>query len=198
MTAGAILLRRVAPVVVIGLTLLYAAVPGARGWVNDRKDALLNPSSKVSVSSPQAQGSTEDAAHPASGAVDLNPLTYWQSSPQEQQPSLTINFGVPVRLKELIVRNGALNADNDYRFFRRARQVGVIMEFVDGTQKQSQVTFADSRIGTIGGVSVIDGQHVSLDSGKLLKRVQFVVVSSYDAPPDSPVAVTEIEFFAEK
>jgi hypothetical protein len=198
MTAGAILLRRVAPVVVIGLTLLYAAVPDARGWINERKDALLNPKSTVSVSSPQTQGSSEDTAHPASDAVDLNPLTYWQSSPQEQQPSLTMNFGVPVHVTEVIVRNGALNADNDYRFFRRARQVVVIMEFVDRTQKQREITLADSRIGTISGVNVIDGQRVSLDTGKPVSRLQFVVTSSYDAPPDSPVAVTEIEFFSEK
>ncbi len=198
MTAGAILLRRVAPVVVIGLTLLYAAVPGARGWVNEQKDSLINPKSRVSVSSPQAQATTEDAAHAAGGAVDLNPLTYWQSSGQDPQPSLTMTFGVPVHVTELIIRNGALDANNDYRFFRRARQVGVIMVFVDGTSKQSQLTLGDSRIATISGTNVIDGQHVKLDTGKPVARLQFVVTSSYDAPPDSPVAITEIEFFTEK
>ena len=198
MTAGAILLRRVAPVVVVGLTLLYAAVPDARGWVNDRKEALLNPKSRVTVTSPQAQGSTEDTAHPASGAVDLNPLTYWQSTPQDSQPSLTMSFGVPVRVTEAIIRNGALNADNDYRFFRRAKQITVTMQFVDGTAKQRQLTLSDSRIATIGGTRVIDGQHVKLDTGKPVARLQILVTSSYDAPPDSPVAITEIEFFSEK
>jgi len=201
LTAGALLLRRVAPVVVVGLTLLYAAVPDARSWMNDRKESLIDivdPPTTLSVSPPLAQGSTEATDHVARDAVDLNPLTYWQSQPQDQQPSLTMTFGVPVRLNEVIVRNGALNADNDYRFFRRARQVVVIMEFIDGTQKQRELTFGDSRIATIGGVSVIDGQRVSLDTGKPVARLQFAVVSSYDAPPDSPLAITEIEFFTEK
>ncbi|HUP76061.1 MAG TPA: hypothetical protein VM282_23710 [Acidimicrobiales bacterium] len=201
LTAGALLLRRVAPLVVIGLTLLYVAAPGARGWMNDRKEALIDivdPPKTLSVSPPQTQGSTEAEGHSSTSAVDLNPLTYWQSQPQDQQPSLTMAFGVPVHLSEVIVRNGALNADNDYRFFRRARQVVAIMEFVDGTQKQRELTFGDSRIATIGGVSVIDGQHVKLDTGKPVTRLQLVVVSSYDAPPDSPLAITEIEFFTEK
>ena len=36
-----------------------------------------------------------------------------------------------------------LDADGDYRFFRRARQVVVIFEYVDNTQKQKQITLAD-------------------------------------------------------
>ena len=201
LTAGALLLRRVAPVVVIGLTLLYAAVPSARDWMNDRKEALIDvvdPPSIVAVSPPQVQGSSEADDHLASAAVDLNPLTYWQSQAQDQQPSLTMSFGVPVKLKEAIVRNGALDADGDYRFFRRAQQVVIVMQFFDGSQTQREVTLADSRIATITGVNVIDGQRVKLDSGKPVARLQIIVMSSYDAPPDSPAAITEIEFFTER
>jgi hypothetical protein len=198
LTTGALLLRRVAPVVVVALTLLYAAVPSARGWVNDKKESLLNPKSTVSVQSPQTQGSTEGDGHGASNAVDLNPLTYWQSSPTDQQATLTMTFGVPVKVTEIIIRNGALNADGDYRFFRRARQAVVIFQFVDGSQKQKQVTFADSRIATISGTNVIDGQKIKLESGSAVARMQIAVTSTYDAPPNSPVAITEIEFFAEK
>jgi hypothetical protein len=201
LTAGPLLLRRVAPVVVVGLTLLYAAVPSARDWMNDRKEALIDivdPPTKLSVPSPQVQGSTEATDHVAGDAVDLNPLTYWQSQPQDQQPSLTMSFGVPIRVKEMIIRNGALDANSDYRFFRRARQVVVIMQFLDGSEKQRELTLGDSRIATISGVNVIDGQHINLDTGKPVARLQIVVTSSYDAPPDSPVAITEIEFFSEK
>ena len=201
LTAGAVLLRRVAPAIVIGLTLLYAAVPSARGWMNDRKEALIDivdPPTKVSVPSPQVQGSTEAPNHAANDAFDLNPLTYWQSQPQDNQPSLTMTFGVPVRVKEVIIRNGALDVNNDYRFFRRARQVVVVMQFVDGTAKQRDLTVGDSRIATISGVKVIDGQHIDFDTGKPVARLQIVVTSFYDAPPDSPLAITEIEFFTEK
>jgi hypothetical protein len=201
LTTSALLLRRVAPVVVVGLTLLYAAVPGARDWMNDRKDALIDivdPPTVVSVSSPQIEASTEGDGHSASDAVDLNPLTYWQSSPTDQQATLTMSFGVPVKLTEAIIRNGALDADGDYRFFRRARQVVVVMEYVDGSQKQRAITIGDSRIATISGTNVIDGQRVKLDSGSPVARLQLVVMSSYEAPPDSPVAITEIEFFTEK
>ncbi len=45
---------------------------------------------------------------------------------------------------------------------------------------------------------MIDGQRVKIDTGKPVSRLQIVVTSSYDAPPGSPVAITEIEFFAEK
>ena len=109
-----------------------------------------------------------------------------------------MNFGVPVSLEEVIVRNGALDANSDYRFFRRARQVTIVMQFVDGSQKQKQVTFADSRIGQISGVNVIADQHVKLNSGKAVARLEFVVQSTYDAPPNSPLAITELEFFTKK
>jgi hypothetical protein len=201
LTTSALLLRRVAPVVVVGLTLLYAAVPDARGWMNDQKDSLIDivdPPTTLSVSSPQAQGSTEGDGHAAADAVDLNPLTFWQSSPTDSQASLTMTFGVPVTLKDMIIRNGALNADGDYRFFRRARQIVVLFEYVDGTTKQKQITLADSRIATISDTKVIDGQRVGLGSGSPVRRMQIAVASTYDAPPESPVAITEIEFFTEK
>jgi hypothetical protein len=109
-----------------------------------------------------------------------------------------VTFGVPVKLKEAIVRNGALDSKSDYRFFRRARQVVIIMQFVDGSQKQRTMTFADSRITQLSGVNVIEGQHISIDSGKPVARLQFAVQSTYDAPANSPLAITEIEFFTEK
>lgn len=185
----------------IGLTLLYAAVPDARGWMNDRKDSLIDivdPPKTVSVAAPQIEASTQGDGHAAADAADLNPLTSWQSSPTDPQATLTMTFGVPVTLKDMIIRNGALDADGDYRFFRRARQVVVIFEYVDNTQKQKQITLADSRIATISGTKVIDGQRVGLGSGSPVKRMQIAVTSTYDAPPDSPVAITEIEFFTEK
>jgi hypothetical protein len=201
LTTSALLLRRVAPVVVVALTLLFVAVPSARGWINDRKESLIDvidPPSVESVSAPRVQSSTEDGDHAAANVVDLNPLTHWQSSPTDQQATLTFDFGVPVKLHEAIIRNGALNADGDYRFFRRARQVVLVMQFADGKQKQREVTLRDSRIATISGTQVIDGQKISLDSGSPVARLQIVVSSTYDAPPDSPVALTEIEFFTER
>jgi hypothetical protein len=201
LTKSALLLRRVVPIVVVGLTLLFVAVPSARDWLNDRKEALIDvvdPPSIEAVSAPRVQASTEDGEHAAADAVDLNPLTYWQSSPTDQQATLTFDFGVPVKLEEAIVRNGALDADGDYRFFRRARQVVVVMQFADGKQKQRQITLGDSRIATISGTQVIDGQTMKLESGSPVARLQIVVMSTYDAPPDSPVTLTEIEFFTER
>ena len=199
--ARALLLTRVIPIFVVGLTLLYAAVPSARDWMNDRKQSafdLIDPPQTVSVSSPVPQATTETDEHPATATVDLNPATYWQSQPEDQQPALTLSFGVPVRLKEMIVRNGALDENSDYRFFRRARQIVIVLQFADGSQKQREVTLADSSIGKISGVNVIDGQHVDLKNNGLVARMQIVVMSTYDAPPSSPLAITEIEFFTER
>jgi hypothetical protein len=199
--ARAMLLTRVIPVIVVGLTLLYAAVPSARGWMNDRKQSaidLIDPPQTISVSSPLPQASTETDGHPATATVDLDPRTYWQSQPEDKQPSLTLNFGVPVRLKEMIVRNGALDENSDYRFFRRAKDVVIILQFADGKQKQFAATFADSSIATISGVKVIDGKRVDLKKSGLVARMQITVISTYDAPPGSPLAIAEIEFFTEK
>jgi hypothetical protein len=201
LTTSALLLRRVAPVVVVALTLLFLAVPDARGWLNDRKESLIDvfdPPSIESVSAPRVQASTEADDHVASNVVDLNPLTYWQSSATDQQATLTFDFGVPVKLHEAIVRNGALNADGDYRFFRRAREIVVVMQFVDGKQKERRITLRDSRIAQLNGTQIIDGQTIGLDSGSAVARMQIVVMSTYDAPPDSPVTLTEIEFFTER
>jgi hypothetical protein len=201
MGARAMLITRIVPVIVVGLTLLYAAVPSARDWMNERKDSVIHvfdPKTVSSVTPPSPQATTEADGHPATAVVDLNPTTYWLSSPDDPQPSLTFSFGVPVRLKEMILRNGALNENSDYRFFRRAKDVVITLQFADGKQKQFGATFADSSIATISGVKVIDGQHVDLKNSGLVAKMQIVVASTYAAPAGSPLAVTEIEFFSEK
>jgi hypothetical protein len=159
---------------------------------------VFNPQGVASVSPPGPQATTEANGHPATAAVDLNPTTYWQTTAEDQQPTLTLTFGVPVRLKEMIVRNGALDENSDYRFFRRAKDVVITLQFADGKQKQFGATFADSSIATITGVKVIDGKHVDLKNSGLVARMQIVVASTYDAPANSPLAITEIEFFAKK
>jgi hypothetical protein len=199
--ARAMLVRRIIPAIVIGLTLLYAAVPSARTWVNDlptRVQDAINPPGHVAVAAPQVQASTESNGHAGAASVDLNPLTYWQTQPQDGQPTLTMTFGVPVRLSEAIVRNGALDDKGDYRYFRRAKQVVVILQFVDGTQKQFPATLADSSITTLANVPVIAGQRLDLKNSKPVARMQIAVVSTYDAPVNSPLAITEIELFSEK
>jgi hypothetical protein len=196
-----VLVRRVAPAVVVGLTLLYAAVPSARNWVNDlpgRAMDAIDPPGHVAVPSPPSQASTEIDDHTGAAALDLNPLTYWATQPQDTRPTLTMTFGVPVRVNEAIIRNGALDANNDYRYFRRARQVVVILQFVDGSQKQVPITLADSSITLLQGTRVIAGQRVSLHNSKPVARMQLAIVSAYDAPAGASLAITEVELLAEK
>jgi hypothetical protein len=196
-----LLLRRIIPAVLLLSTLIYAAVPSARDSVNDGFESakeIVFPKETVTVSPPQPKASTEAAGHEVTAAVDLNPLTYWQSLPEDQRPTITFNFGVPIRVTEAIVRNGALDANGDYRFFRRARQVSLVFRLADGSEKRREITLQDSRIATINGVQIIDGQKVKLDAGGQVVSMQLTVESAYDALPGSPLTFTEFEFFAEK
>jgi hypothetical protein len=179
-------------------TLVYAVAPGARDWVNGRATSikhLVKPQKVVEVSGAVAQGSTEVAGHEASSSVDLNPLSYWQTQPQDARPTLTFTFGVPAKVSELIVRNGALDASGDYRLFRRAKQVQLVYQRADGTQKTQQITFADSSLDQISGRNVIFGQKIKLDNSAALSKLQVIVQSTYDAPAGAPLTITEIEFF---
>jgi hypothetical protein len=186
-------LRRIVPIVLVVLGLVYGVYSPFRNWVNDRytsaKDKVL------SVVHPQFElvspgpGTTSneptplDPEHPASNATDGFKNTYWLTSPPTDafKPELDINLTEKVDLEKINVFNGA--SDN---FQAHHRPKTLLFIFDNGNQYEATLK------------NTPDKQTVTIHNGKGVQRFKIRITSVYESINGTDVGFTEIEFLKKK
>lgn len=186
-------LRRIVPIVLVVLGLVYGVYSPFRNWVNDRytsaKDKVL------SVVHPQFElvspgpGTTSneatplDPTHPASNATDGFKNTYWLTSPPSDafRPELDINLTEKADIEKINVWNGA--SDN---FQAHHRPKTLLFIFDNGNQYEATLK------------NTPDKQTVSIHNGKGVQRFKIAITSVYESINGTDVGFTEIEFLKKK
>lgn len=186
-------LRRIVPIVLVVLGLVYGVYSPFRNWVNDRyngaKDkvmSVVHPEFEL-VSAGPGTTSNEvtplDPAHPPLNIVDGATNTYWLTQPPSDafKPELDITLTEKVDLAKINVWNGA--SEN---FQAHHRPKTLLFIFDNGSQYE--VTLKDKP----------EKQTVSIKNGKGVQRFKIRVTSIYNSIDGTDVGFTEIEFLKKK
>jgi len=167
------------------MSILYGVAPGLRERINEpaielKDRALEYISPELNPLSPtSARSSTSSlSGHEPRLAIDGGVNTVWQADGNQELPTLTVTFGDPVRIDQLIVRNGSADGFKD-------------------TQRPSVLLF----IYDSGGTATVelgdfpDPQTIDIEDGKDVTSVDIQILDVYPSLDSSDVSVSEIEFF---
>ncbi|ACU39198.1 zinc ribbon domain-containing protein [Actinosynnema mirum] len=151
------------------------AVTGTVEDVRGVFDAKLEPVRPTAVSA-----TAELPDHPAALVADNASNTHW-AAPADPQPALVLDFGKRVDLAKAIVRSGV---GADFQSAHRPQR----LHLVYSTGRTHDVDLADTP----------DPQEVALANSEGADRVEVHVTGLHRSLSGSDVAISEIEFFAQK
>ncbi len=185
-------LRRVLPIILVVLGILYGVFGPFRNWVNDNynegKDKVLSvihpEFDQVTVGPGTTSNDvTPNPDHPGVMAVDGFKNTYWLTAPPTDafRPELDVQLTEKVDLEKVIIRTGA---SDDFQGHHRPKT----MLFIFDTGASSEVELKNTP----------DAQTVTIHNGKDVQHFKIAITSIYESLNGTDLGLTEIEFFKKK
>jgi hypothetical protein len=172
-------------VALLGAVGVYGLVPSFRGLVNGQATSLARDVKGIFVTEltpvrpTGITANAESPGHPPLMAADNAKNTFWLAPVEPTEPSLVLDFGREVDLREAIIRVG--NPD-DLQAAHRPKK----LHLVYSTGKTFDLDIADTP----------DEQRVEIENSAGATNVEVHVVELHRSLRGNEVALAEIEFFA--